>query len=80
MPRKIAVSTLNASTYDILNVIRQNASAEYQSEIPVVSSVEDIRKVGEAFRGYPALGNQFLSSLLNRIGLVIKKCILFSRA
>ena len=46
MPRKIAVSTLNASTYDILNVIRQNASAEYQTEIPVVSSVEDIRKVG----------------------------------
>ena len=80
MPRKIAVSTLNASTYDILNVIRQNASAEYQSEIPVVSSVEDIRKVGEVFRGYPALGNQFLSSLLNRIALVRINSKLFNNA
>ena len=31
MPRRIAVGTLNASTLDILNVIRQNASYEYQS-------------------------------------------------
>jgi hypothetical protein len=60
MPRKIAVSTLNASTYDILNVIRQNASAEYQSEIPVVSSVEDIRKVGEVFRGYRSWESVFV--------------------
>ena len=30
MAKKVAVSTLNASTMDILNVIRQNASAEYQ--------------------------------------------------
>ena len=37
MPRKVAISTLNASTYDILNVIRQNASAEYQSLVPEVS-------------------------------------------
>jgi hypothetical protein len=31
MPRKIAISTLNASTVDILNTIRANASAAYQS-------------------------------------------------
>ena len=30
MPRRIANSTLNASTIDILNVIRQNASLQYQ--------------------------------------------------
>ena len=34
MPRRLAVSTLNASTVDILNVIRQNASYEYQSLVP----------------------------------------------
>ena len=37
MPRRIAVSTLNASTLDILNVIRQNASYEYQSQVPVIN-------------------------------------------
>ena len=37
MPRRIAVGTLNASTLDILNVIRQNASYEYQSQVPVIN-------------------------------------------
>ena len=36
MPR-IAVGTLNASTLDILNVIRHNASYEYQSQVPVIT-------------------------------------------
>ena len=30
MAKLITNSTLNASTFDILNVIRQNASSEYQ--------------------------------------------------
>ena len=34
MPRRISVSTLNASTVDILNTIRANASQEYQNLVP----------------------------------------------
>ena len=34
MPRRIAVNSLNASTIDIFNVIRQNASYEYQQKNP----------------------------------------------
>ena len=30
MPRRIAVNSLNASTVDIINTIRANASYEYQ--------------------------------------------------
>lgn len=67
MPKKIAVSTLNASTIDILNTIRANASAEYQSLVPVVTTALDIPKVGEVIYGYPALANQFLGALVNRI-------------
>ena len=33
MARRIAVNTLNASTIDILNVIRQNASYDYQQSV-----------------------------------------------
>lgn len=80
MPRKVAISTLNASTYDILNVIRQNASAEYQSLVPEVSPETGVRVVGEVFRGYPAMANQFLSSLINRIALVRINSKLFNNA
>ena len=47
MPKRIAQSTLNASTIDILNVIRQNASYDYQQAVPEVTQVSDIPKVGE---------------------------------
>lgn len=70
MPRRIANTALNASTIDILNVIRQNANAEYQSLVPEVQTARDIPKVGEVLYGYPAMANQFLNQLVNRIALV----------
>lgn len=70
MPRRIAVGTLNASTLDILNVIRQNASYEYQSQVPVITQAVDIPKVGAVIYGTPALANQFLNALINRIAMV----------
>ena len=70
MARRIAVSTLNASTIDILNVIRQNASYDYQQNVPEVTTVNDIPKVGEVIYGTPAFANQFINALVNRIALV----------
>ena len=70
MAKRIAQNVLNASTLDILNVIRQNASYDYQQNIPVVSKTSDIPKVGEIICGTPAFANQFLNALVNRIALV----------
>lgn len=70
MARRIANSTLNATTLDILNVIRQNASLEYQSSVPTVTKATDIPKVGEIIYGTPAFANQFLNALVNRIAIV----------
>ena len=78
MPRRISVSTLNASTMDILNTIRQNASMEYQNLVPEVTKESDIPKVGEVLYGYPALANQFLSTLVNRIASVRVKSATFN--
>lgn len=78
MAKRIAVSTLNASTVDILNTIRANASAEYQSLVPEVTKETDIPKVGESFRGYPGLANQFLTALMNRIALVRVRSAVFN--
>lgn len=70
MARRIAQTTLNASTLDILNVIRQNASYDYQQNVPVVTTATDIPKVGEVIYGTPAFANQFLNALINRIATV----------
>lgn len=80
MPRRIAVTNLNASTIDIINTIRANASMEYQSLVPEVKQASDIPKVGEVLYGYPALANQFISSLVNRIALVRVKSATFNNA
>ena len=78
MAKRIAVTQLDASTLDILNVIRANASAEYQSLVPEVTQATDIPKVGEILYGYPALANQFINALVNRIALVRVKSATFN--
>lgn len=70
MSRRIANSTLNASTIDILNVIRQNASYDYQQNVPEVTKATDIPKVGDIIYGTPAFANQFINALVNRIAMV----------
>lgn len=80
MPRRIAVSSLNASTLDILNTIRANASYEYQQSVPVVKTEKEIPRVGEILYGYPALANQFINALVNRIALVRVKSANFNNA
>lgn len=78
MPRRIAKSTLQASTLDILNAIRQNASYDYQQAVPVVAKASDIPKVGEVICGTPAFSNQFINSIVNRIALVMTKSATFN--
>lgn len=78
MAKKIAISTLQASTIDILNVIRKNASQEYQDLVPTVTKADDIPRVGEVMQGYPALANQFLNALVNRIAAVRIKSATFN--
>lgn len=78
MPRRVAVSTLNASTLDILNVIRQNASYDYQQNVPKVTKATDIPKVGEVICGTPAFANQFINALVNRIAIVRVKSATFN--
>lgn len=78
MARRVANSTLNASTVDILNVIRQNASYDYQQNVPVVTKASDIPRVGEVIYGTPAFANQFINALVNRIALVRVKSATFN--
>lgn len=78
MAYRVAQSTLNASTIDILNVIRQNASYDYQQNVPVVAQASDIPHVGEVIYGTPAFANQFINALVNRIALVRARSATFN--
>lgn len=80
MAKRINLSTLNASTIDILNVIRMNANAEYQNAVPEITKATDIPKVGEVIYGTPAFSNYFISALINRIALVRVRSANFNNA
>ena len=80
MPKRIAVNTLNASTLDILNTIRANGTYEYQQMVPEIETEAEIPRVGEVLYGYPALANQFINALVNRIALVRVKSATFNNA
>lgn len=72
MPIRPNAQTLNATSIDILNAIRNNASANYQNYVPVANeSLESIREIGVILMDYPALQNEFLNALVNRIGMVL---------
>lgn len=72
MPTKPTVKTLTNSSVDILNVIRENASQNYRDYVPkATAGAESIRAIGAVIMDYPALQNEFLSSLVNRIGRVL---------
>lgn len=78
MAKKVAISNLNASTIDILNVIRANASQEYRDLVPEVTKANEVSRVGDVFQGYPAMANQFLGALVNRIASVRIKSATFN--
>lgn len=78
MAKRIALTELAGSTLDILNVIRQNASLEYQSKVPEVTSANMLPKVGDVLYGTPALANEWVNALVNRIALVRIKSLTFN--
>ena len=80
MATRISMSKLNASTIDILNTIRANASYEYQQLVPKITDTKEIVKVGDVLYGYPTLANQFINALINRIALVNIKSATFNNA
>ena len=78
MPKKIVNSTLDASTIDIMNVIRENATFNYQNSVPIVNSYTEVPVVGEVIYGTPALANEFLNALVNRIAVTRIKSATFN--
>lgn len=64
--------TLTNASVDVLNAIRNSASMNYREYVPIATPDADvIRTIGATIMDYPALQNEFVSALINRIGRVI---------
>lgn len=61
---------------DVLNTIRNNASAEYQARIPEATQ-QNIITVGNALETYNLLYNEFFPALFNKIGKTMIESKLF---
>ena len=79
MATRPRVKTLTNSAVDVLNVIRNNASVDFKNYVPIATADADsIRTIGAIIMDNPSLQNEFLSALVNRIGLVIVTSKMYS--
>ena len=70
---------LTSSSVDILNAIRNSASANYRNYVPeATASADSIRDIGAVIMQFPVLQNEFLTALINRIGRVIVTSKMYS--
>ena len=72
MPTRPQVKTLSGNSVDILNAIRNSATQNYKDYVPAATKdAQSIKEIGAIIMDYPALQNEFLSALVNRIGRVL---------
>lgn len=72
MATRPQIKVLSGNSVDILNAIRNSASQNYKDYVPVATNdAQSIKEIGAIIMDYPALQNEFLSALVNRIGRVM---------
>jgi len=57
-------------SYDIINAIRNSGSTQFQQYVPLANA-ENVAQVGAGILMTSALANEFITSLVERIGLVV---------
>ena len=70
MPTRPTKVTLDTNVMNVLNAIRNNNSNYYKDYVPPMTDVSELRQIGKIIMDVPALQNEFLSALINRIALV----------
>lgn len=66
-PKKV---TMDTNAVNIVNALRNNNSNYYKEYVPPITDVTDLRAIGKIIMDMPALQNEFISSLVNRIAIV----------
>ena len=70
MATKPSVKSLANNSVAILNAVRNDSSLEFQNRVPAATQ-ESIKEYGNAVLSYTATMNEFIDTLVNRIGKVI---------
>lgn len=71
-------TAMNVSeTYDIMNAIRNSASDNFQKYVPLASA-DNVSQVGAGLMLSQTLQNEFITSLVERIGLVVMNTVLLN--
>lgn len=79
MPTLPKVKQLSATSVDVLNAIRNSASVNYRDYVPVATNdAASVKEIGAVIMQFPALQNEFLTNLVNRIGRVIVTSKMYS--
>lgn len=72
MAQRPNLVTITNTSAEVLNAIRNDASQNYKDYIPYAEeNAESIRGIGVTIMDYPALRNEFLDALVNRIARVL---------
>lgn len=68
MPTKPRITTNTNISADVINAVKNSASSYYKDYVPYVTGDSDsLRGIGAIIMNNPALENEFLSTLVNRI-------------
>lgn len=68
MPTKPRIATNTNISADVINAVKNSASTYYKDYVPYVTADSDsLRGIGAIIMNNPALENEFLSTLVNRI-------------
>lgn len=79
MPTRPEIKVLTNASVDVLNAIRNSASINYKNYVPIATpNAEVIKSIGAVIMDNPALQNEFLSALVNRIGKVLLTSRMYS--
>jgi len=70
MPTRPKKVTMDTNALNIINAIRNNASNDYKDYVPPITDISELRAIGKIIMDVPAIQNEFLSCLINRIALV----------
>ena len=72
MPDIPKIKVLTNTSDVVINTIRNNASQSFKDYVPYAEpNAESIKTIGNIIMDYPALQNEFLSALVNRIAAVL---------
>lgn len=70
MPTRPKKVTLDTNAVNICNAIRNNSSNNYRDYVPPITDVSELKEIGKIIMDMPALQNEFLTALVNRIAMV----------